>query len=85
LLLIYKNLGPFLYDNSYIQNENKKNIWIKIMENLTDKFCALKYVTLQQIKKIIDKRRAIDNQIDVLSTKLKKGIYLLQSFRNISK
>ena len=83
----------FLYDNSCIykkvnKGKDLKNTWIKAMENykkFVDKLCSLNYITLQQTKNVIDKRRAIENEIEVLSTKLKQGTYLLESFRNISK
>ena len=58
------------------------------MENykkFVDKLCSLNNVPLQKTKDVIDKRRAIENQIEVLSMKLKQGTYLFESFRNISK
>ncbi len=80
----------FLYDNSciYKKENKKKNIWIKAMENykkFVDKLCSLNYVTLEKTKNVIDKRRAIENEIEILSMKLKQGTFLLESFRNVSK
>ena len=79
----------FLYDNSCIfKKEGKKGIWTKAMENykkFIDKLCNLNYVTLKQTKDVIDKRRIIECEIEILSKNLKQGTFLLESFRRVSK
>ena len=58
---------------------------MKNYKKFIDKLCNLNYVTLKQTKDVIDKRRIIENEIEILSKNLKQGTFLLESFRRVSK